>query len=573
MKRLYSHYYQKFHEKAFLIKTALFVLLAFFVFSNTLHEVYPDEFDNILGGWYMLHGKLLYTGFFTHHNPIAYILSAFIELFSWQSFVRFRIIYAALLFAYLTWSYLFLQKRLEKIDISFYIFVLLFFGMAATYFWGHMLLADNLAALFLLPVVSLLFLKSFYDKRLELTDIVAISVLSSLAILSAMTYSYLVAAIYVYTIFRYIKDNNMRIFSLEIVKIGAILLAPYFIFFCYLLLTGSLRDYFYQNMVFNQRFYIYNYPRPDGAPINPIRYAIIIAYDFFTNFSIVLNGTLGFNVNYPFNLALAVTATSLIIYLLLRGKYMLALAMVVFFVYANARTNPLTSSERDYQSSAYILFSFFAMGFLLRHLYVDLGRDIPLNKKVLFSLLLLLVGFYTFFNTTFLLRKYTEKVYGKYMGTMPLIYDRPQIAPIFNAVLDKNDTMWIGPFEFGELFYTNANVPSNYIILLPEFAKSPKIQEEMMRDFENNKPKIMYFDKRYSIRGYQPEKYAQFFLDFLSENYITLYDYRKGKTKYISVDPVSEKVDLETRLFIRKDSIDEVLKKLIEKGYIKESTT
>ena len=36
------------------------VLLFWILYTNTFHEEYPDEFDNILGGYYILHGKLPY---------------------------------------------------------------------------------------------------------------------------------------------------------------------------------------------------------------------------------------------------------------------------------------------------------------------------------------------------------------------------------------------------------------------------------------------------------------------------------------------------------------------------------
>ena len=87
------------------------------------------------------------------------------------------------------------------------------------------------------------------------------------------------------------------------------------------------------------------------------------------------------------------------------------------------------------------------------------------------------------------------------MGTAPAIYDRPVITPVLEEVTDRDDYTWAGPFEFEELFYLDREVPSNFIILLPEFAKSPRIQEKMMSDFESNPPKVMYFDKQYSIRG------------------------------------------------------------------------
>lgn len=552
----------------------IFFAIIFSLFlTNAVHESYPDEFDNILGGWYMLHGKFLYSGFFTHHNPVAYILSAGIELLSGQSFVRFRLIYAVGLFAYIVWTYFFLSKRFTFKNTNFYLFFILLFGVGATYFWGHMLLADNLAALFILPAFSLLFLRMFYKEKLQLSDIVYISVFSSLTFLTAATYIYLICVIYLFSFIFYIRGNKLSLLSFTVLKVLTIFALPYVIFLVYLLLTGGLKDYYYQNIVFNPRFYIYNYPRPEGAPVNPIRYAIIIANDFYNNFSSLLLGVKDFNFTFPFNMTLAVANTALAIYLLIQRRFSLALFAILVIIYTNVRTNVLTSKETDYQLSVYILLSFFILSFLLKQLYEDLEQHITsYPKKIIFAFLLLILGIYTFFCFSLLFRKYSEKTFKKYMGIQALIYDRPQIAPLIHRLTDVDDIVWIGPFEFEELFYSNRKTPSKYIILLPEFAKFPEIKDEFMTDFEKQKPKVVYFDKTYSIRGYRPENFAPFFLEYLDKNYIRLLDYKERDKRYVSVNEPTEHLDLESKLYIRKDQKDIMIQKLLDQNLIKKES-
>ena len=91
----------------------------------------------------------------------------------------------------------------------------------------------------------------------------------------------------------------------------------------------------------------------------------------------------------------------------------------------------------------------------------------------------------------------------------------------------------------------------------------------MLADFQAHKPKVIYFDKQFFILGRDPEMYGQFFLNFLNANYITLLNYRNGNTKYISVPPVTLQLDLETKLYINKDDIQEVIQKLVQNNYIK----
>jgi hypothetical protein len=50
---------------------------------------------------------------------------------------------------------------------------------------------------------------------------------------------------------------------------------------------------------------------------------------------------------------------------------------------------------------------------------------------------------------------------------------------------------------------------------------------------------------------------------------VTLDKYRDGGTKYVSVAPPDEHLDLETKLYINKDNVQEVIQKLQENNYIK----
>lgn len=551
----------------FFAATVLFLFLA-----NTIHESYPDEFDNILGGWYIIHGKIIYKDFFTHHDPFTYYLAGIIELISGRSFVAFRYVYALFLFLFTFGSYAYLKNSIKSASIKFYLAFILVFGIGATYFWGHMLLADNLAAILLTPVFALVFIKSFYRQQFTIKDYTFISILTSLTLLSAVTYFYLIFVLMLYLSLHYLFSINFsskKFFSKNTGKLILIFIAPYLLFLIYLLITASLKDYFYDAITFNQKYYIYNYPRPEGSTdINPIRYAIVIAQNFQDHFSSLLIQAKSFNFSFPFNISLAVGSASLIIFLLIKKRFDLALLLWVILTFANARSNPLTSSETDYQSSVYIMISIFVICFFISEVYEELKKDIDYPKKLILSSMLLIVGIYGLFNFTFLVRKFSEKTYDKFMGFQATIYDRPRIAPIVNSLVAPADYAWIGPFEFEELFYLNAQIPSKYMILLPAFGSAPEIQQKMLSDFQKNPPKIIYFDKRFFILGRSPEMYAQFFLDYLNKNYITLYQYRKDKTVYKSSLPIDNRIDLETKLYINKRDFPQIKQELLDKGLI-----
>jgi hypothetical protein len=113
----------------------------------------------------------------------------------------------------------------------------------------------------------------------------------------------------------------------------------------------------------------------------------------------------------------------------------------------------------------------------------------------------LLLSAYTLFTGFFLFNTWFTKAYDKYMGTAPLIYDRPVVAPVINSIVSPQDYMWIGPFAFQELFYANGQLPSKYHILIPDMGQSQTIENSILSDFNTHKPKVIYFDKTYFILG------------------------------------------------------------------------
>jgi hypothetical protein len=238
-------------------------------------------------------------------------------------------------------------------------------------------------------------------------------------------------------------------------------------------------------------------------------------------------------------------------------------------VFANTRSSPLTNGDTDYQAAVYIMASLANLTFFLQLTYEKLNEKIVTAKKIILGFLFLLVGVYAFFLALFLQRQFNFKFFDKYMGQAPLIYDRPQVAPVINKLVSRDEFFWIGPFAFEELFYAQGKVPSKYHILLPAMSKSEEIKQVVLDDFQRHKPKVIYFDRECYILGSNPEMYAQFFLDFLDWEYVTLNQYEQGGKQYLSTIPMTEKVNLETNLYLDKDRATEVIQDLLSQNLIK----
>lgn len=556
-----------------LLTLSVIVLLVFY--TNAWHEKYPDEFDNVMGGWFMLKGSLIYRDWFTHHGPMPYFLASVIEIFSGQSFVRFRIIYELFLGCFSLFGYWYVSKSIGKKYTSFYPFLLVFLGLIATYYWFHMLLADNISAFCILPSYLLVLLKSFHKKALTIRDLWLVSILLALAFYSSLAYTYFIAIFVIFTLLEYYRYTPLRIKKIGSYYPLIIFIIPHVVYGLYLLITGSLNDYIFDGIRFNTQYYIYNYPRAAGdTHINPLRYAIVIAHLFYTEFFTLLLGAFKFEFSFPMNLTLAVGSTGTVIFLFLKRKIRIALLVLLLIVYSNARSDPLKSAETDYQSAVYIILSLANIFFVLPALYRAASNIVtPLAKKYLYGVLLVLISIYSVYAFLFIVRKYEDKMFLKYMGQAPLIYDRPEIAPILNTILTSNDYVYVGPFEFEELFYTNAKLATKYQILIPGMGHSPEVQEEIIKELSANKPKIIVFDKNFFILGNRSGTYGQFLLDYLADNYVTVLDYKKGTVGYASVfgRSTSSRLDIDANFYLRRDIADKLLQKMAENNFVHET--
>ncbi len=542
------------------------LLLIFFVLDS-LHESYPDEFDNILGGWNILHGRLLYIGYFTHHGPFPYFLSAFIEIFSRVNFPKFRIIYALILTAFSLFSVWVIKKSVGKTKniTKFFYFII---SLISTYYWFQMLLADTISAFLLIPVFGIVLFKEYKDEAFDLFSTLFCSILIFLTVLSSLTYIYVALIFYAFIFCKNFYIFRSFNFKKALIALG-IFISPYLLFVLYLFGTHSFHDYYYDNFVFNESFYIYNYPRPSGSThINPVRFAVVITHNFVSDFSTLLVQAKDFNFSYPMNITMALGDLTLLIFLLIKKKYKLSLTYFFLLVFSNARSNPLLSAETDYQSAVYIFISLFSIIFVLSQLIENINLNREGGYKFLYGLLFAPIALYSVFSLIFVSNKFFDRYYPKYMGTAPLIYNNPDVAPVLNQILKPTDYYWVGPFEFQNIWYLDTGTPvSKYQILNAGEMRSSDIKSSLISDFENNKPNIVWFDKNFYILGSTPIKDAPEFVDYLDKNYITLYTYRESKYKYISKIP-TDRVDLETKLYIPKSNKTDIINRLLQANLI-----
>lgn len=544
----------------------LFILFTFLV--NTFHTQFPDEFDNIYGGFLINHGKLPYIGFFTHHNPGAYFLASLITLFTGRSFVAFRIVFAFLLFTSYVLSYLMLKRRLKgKSTDSFLLFGILI-GLGATYWWGQMLLSETIVGFLLVPALLLVIGKVYNQIKFDLLDLWIVSLLTFFSLFTSLTYIYLIPIFDFLVIYFYLRDK--RPFRInKVIKPILIFFLPYFIFLTYLIITKSASEFYFASIYYNVAYYIYNFPKVAGVHSHhPIRYAISIAKNTIENFSALLVQVSNFNFSYPLNISLALANVAFLIFLLFKRKFALVFLIISIILYTNARSEPLNIKETDFHATVFIMLTLAITSYLFFRLKEDLDKRIPYFERLVMSSVFIITAIYWFFTTLHLFNKFLDKSYGKLMGNDPLIYDRPQAAPIINKIITEDDYFWIGPFELQELLFIKGKIASKYYWFLPANARDERLKREIIADLNKNRPKVILFKRRWATFGVKPEDFNTVIVDFLGKHYFQIEDLKKeGLGIRLTVAPERD-FDFEKELFFDKNRKEGIIKELFEKGLI-----
>ncbi len=554
---------------------AFLIIFAIF-FVNTFHEEYPDEYDSIVGGKFIAQGKVPYRDWFQHHQPGAYVLSALILPFSGINFVKFRIILAIVFFLINISGYFVLKRRLayNKINLNFYLVFIFFVAIAGTFFWWQMLLADTLSAYLLIPAYALVLLKLVLHEKFDAKDLFITNLFTFFAWWTSMTYIYLVIGINLFAIYLFLKSAKNHVpFSRSVLAIAKMMLPPYIIFLIFLLITGSLRDYYFAAFTYNQNYYIYNAAHEIGKAVNPMRYAITIAMTFFNNFFSALGFLKDLNPSNSIIPLLTASNLAIIIFLIISRQFSAAIFVIFCLAFACARSNPVGVDETDYQSSVYTMLAFFngvtAIYFLRNFINHVENR---LSEKIIASFMLIILLVHSLFAYSYLGLNSMQKFYKKYMGEAPLIYNRPQIASVVNLIADKNDYAWVGPFEFKEILYLNAKMPSRYHWFLQHAATS-KIKDEMIGDFEKNKAKVIVFQRDYAPWGGIAHDFNYFFTDYLDKNYFRLIDLDKSDKKYEYKWKIGDTINfnLAQSFNFDKSRKEEILSQLIKLGLIEKT--
>ena len=485
------------------------VLLAIFTvfLVNASYVSYPDEFVNLLGGKTILNGGIPYKHFFDHHLPFAWYLSAFLQLFSFGSFWLFRVLWAVLTFFSLYLLCRWIQTKYKELH-SYYLVFFAMYPLMGVYFWFHLFLADSLAVLFLSLVFWILIVQTV-TKRISYKAVLFSSFLTFLLIFSSLTYLYAALVLYAWQV--YLVGFDLK----KLIKYAGVVIAPYGLYFLYLLATGTLQDFYFANITYNTNLYISipNYVK--GRFFNPLKFALTLIYNFHSNYFVLLSKIKHLDLYLPIGV-LAGLGSLLLFLTLIPFNAIVAALFFLLLSFSAPRSNIQNYTESDYQGSLFLVFGVAASliaFYLLRKtkFHEEVLQDIKRVAQVL------LVIFF-FFSFIFLLKNSYDKYFLRYTQVMPSVADISYTADFVDQIINKGEYYWAGPYDpHEEFFVKNGRLPGKYPTLLPQFREDEYLRSSFLKQFEENKPLIIIYRQEASIFGTPSLEFGKFSLSWMRD--------------------------------------------------------
>ncbi len=549
------HYISRFFKKPNWTLVIHALILALFL-TNTLYVSYPDEFVNILGGKYINSFKIPYRDFFDHHLPFAWYFSSVLLLLSFGSFVLFRIWWAIAAFAALAGTGLYIRKN-KPDAYPYFLAYFLLYPLITVYYWTHLYLADSLAFLFFSVIFWVLITESF-KKNTSARTLLILSFVNFMFLFSSLTFVFIAGFFYLWMLYLLLREKRSR--RDVLVFLGACA-APYLAYALYLLATNSWREFYISNFVYNTKLYI-NIPNyTKGRFFNPVKFGLTIIYNFFQTYIPLLVRIKEFNLYFPVDLTIALGSFLLLGFLFFENKILFFLFFLIL-TFSAPRSNLMKIGETDYQSGMFIAVGYIsALVVLWRYKFVQFAQEyLVLFKKVLVTLLV----FFFVFASLFLAKNTYDKFYLRYTQKMPGIYDVAYSASFVDDILDRGEYFWIGPYEpHEEFFVKKAALPGKFPTLLPQFKEDDYFRNGFLHQFENNPPEIIIYKHEASIFMTPSMEFGAFFIDWMKGKYVSI-----ENIPGIRLVKSPSSFNFRTDLYLRTEHKDELLNRLVEKGYI-----
>ncbi len=487
----------------YLALAAAYLVSVGLLFTSHVRE-FADESDNLLGGVVLVRGARLYVDYFSSHMPLAYYVAAIPAAFGavgvedFRPFTNALLILATLLFV---WGF----RRGVGVELLGLWAVLTIF--AHTLQFGEMLLAGTLAGfgvlaagLIVYTTPGLRFVKSPVTARADGQSLgqplkpsqvdapprfdwlraVALSAAVWVALQSALLAAYPLAVLAV----AYLWTRRARAIR-ETMLVAAIVIVPHVLTLGWLWANGTLAEFFYDAVQFNQTFY--SQYLMSGSPVQML-------HDWEAQYRTYVAQSL----SEPLGLqSVLVVANAVAAVLIGRARGVLVgVAYYVFAALSHIRTE-----------DGYYLVSYLSLAVI----GVASVKGIRRRRSVVPAIAgLALVG-------VFVVR-------------VALTYDFSRLppreaaeVPIVRALTQPGDRIFVAPYDPYVYLATERMPAATSPFYFPWQAIDRRTEDRLMAELEANRPPVIVFRQDELVNGqWLPREYGRRVLDALLAEYAPL---------------------------------------------------
>lgn len=483
---------------SFLISPFLILLYKIYLKKVSAFGCFDDCF-NIVGGYFILQGRTLYSEIFFNHQPLMAYLSAGIQAVS-DPINIFALILAhrKFIFIFSIIMNLLIAARFKLAGIGF----ILFYETTKFYVFGDRFLAEAIIVYPLAYLLGLVWYK-LNNKELYKIEYILTAILSWFIVF--LREPFIPVALFLFILILL----GQKLTRIKIVSIAIFILLTFF-----LLLKFSLKDYIFNVITINKNLTI-------NQELNPLK---IFFYPIYTLF----DGESGFFRTILIILSLwFITAAGLLV---LKMKKARAIGLIIFILgLVNIRY--VVPGKPFYE--AFHIAPWYGMFIFTIFIFLQSLWNMQVIQKIKYVVISLLITFFIYIVSpqSFLWDKINQHEefiinYGTYLS----------YGETIKILSLPGDTLFVDGFD--ELIHWQANLPSSYkyswyTSLMPYI---PRYSQARLAMFEKNPPDIYY--------GSCPKEKAD--IRLLPKGY---------KSLYVNLVDINNKP---TCLYIKKDSLDKI---------------
>lgn len=476
------------------ILAAVFLFFTSQAYDNKIFsQHFVDEEDNLVLGKYLLKGEKLYGDVFSHHQPLAYILSAGIQKTNPNSIYLLIKRHRE---AIILWSFIWSLLLVARFGLPSFLFILPY-EIFKKFLFGDLFLAESLAVYPLIYLVSLIF-----QNKIRSIELLFVGFCFSLvALLLSPPWLSLVVIFILLTI----RLGNQKVGWIIIGNLPLILLTLNFI---------SLKDYINQAFLINFNYYIpityreswlISFIKAQGTP-------------FLSFFSSVKESPI-LQITQLFSLLLIINS----LILLKKDGWKIVLGILLVLGLTNIR---YVEAGSQLYSGFHALPWFALLVFFSSYTTVDIWK-----KSLKFKFVPLVLVTLIFVNT--ILASKTLFLKHNLEDDFFVSYSRQfTFGEIVRIMKSEDDTLMVAPDEWLIYWQGDINHHTRMVNYYAWMSEVPDLRKTVEDGFEQNPPTYFYCECLGSYFGL--EKYFDLYEPLKKDGDLTKLLVLKGKLKSLT---------------------------------------